>query len=463
MTYEATIHSSAPSMWHEDLPVSGPQHAPLNGDIDVDVAIVGGGYTGLWTAYYLKRADPKLRIAVLEAEYIGYGASGRNGGWASAIFPASLSKVAKSSSREAAIRMQHAMNDTVAELGRVVAAEGLDCDYQQGGYVSVARNRAQLQHARNEIAGLRDWGFGEDQAVLLDRAEAQALIGASDVLGGTFSPHLAALHPAKLAMELGRAVVDLGVSVYEGTRVTDVRAHELSTARGRVKAEYIVLGTEAYSCMLPGRRRTLIPMQSLMIGTEPLDAEQLESIGLKDRQTFSDKRHARIYGQLTADGRIAFGGRGAPYDFGSRIAGSEEAHARVHAKLEESLKDLLPGLADAEITHRWSGVFGIPRDWYPGLLLDRETGIVNNTGYVGDGVTTTNLAGRTITDFILGEQSELLDLPWVNKAAPKWEIEPLRWIAVNAVSELLLWGDRREARTGVPSKAVAAFWKMIGN
>src|SRR6476661_6919477 len=180
------------SLWHDDPALDWTPRDPLEGGCDVDVAIVGAGYTGLWTAYYLAKADPSLRIAVLEREVVGYGASGRNGGWCSAIFPATLRKVAAGTSRDAARRMQLAMNDTVAEIDNVLAVEGISCDFQRGGYVSVARNEAQWTRARAEVTGWREWGFGEDHMRLLDRAEAEDRLRASSVLGGTFTPHCAA-------------------------------------------------------------------------------------------------------------------------------------------------------------------------------------------------------------------------------------------------------------------------------
>jgi len=429
----------------------------------VDVAIVGGGYTGLWTAYYLAKADPALRIAVLERDVVGFGASGRNGGWCSAIFPATLRKIASGSSREAARRMQLAMNDTVGEIRKVIEAEGISCDFAPGGYVSVARDAAQFARAKAEVAGWRDWGFGEDHMRLLDAAQASELLNASRVHGGTFTPHCAALHPSRLVRGLADAVRGLGVRVHEATGVTEIVRRRARTAQGDVTAAVVVRATEGFTAQLPGLRRAVVPMYSLMVATEPLSKDQWERIGLGQRETFSDKRHLRIYGQRTADGRIAFGGRGAPYHLASRVRPSFDLDPRVHAMLRRVLRDLLPGLDGASFTHAWGGNLGIPRDWYPSLSYDRATGLAYAGGYVGDGVATANLAGRTLADLITARESDLLSLPWLSRQSPNWEPEPLRWIGINAVTALFAAADRIEARTGRPSRAAATFWRLLGH
>jgi glycine/D-amino acid oxidase-like deaminating enzyme len=452
------------TLWSDTARVAAPAYDPLPGPRSVDVAIVGGGYTGLWTAYYLAKADPSLRIAVLEKEFVGYGASGRNGGWASAIFPASMRKVASLSSRDAAVRLQRAMNETVAEIGRVTAAEGIDCAFHQGGYASVARNDAQWTRARGEVEGWRSWGFGEDHMRLLEAGEILDRVRATRVLGGTFTPHCAAVHPYELVVGLAAAVRRLGVDIHERTTVTSIAPRRVTTDRGEVRADVVVRGTEGFTTLLPGTHRALVPMYSLMVATEPLTDELWAHVGLADRETFSDKRHMRIYGQRTRDGRLAFGGRGAPYHWGSAVRPEFDTDDRVHAMLRRVLVDLFPELGGVGFTHAWGGNLGIPRDWYPSVRFDRASGLAEAGGYVGDGVATSNLAGRTLRDAILGVSgSPLLDLPWVERSSPRWEVEPLRWLGVNAVTALFAVADRSEARTGRPSRAAAAFWRALGH
>ncbi|MEO8328884.1 MAG: FAD-binding oxidoreductase [Candidatus Nanopelagicales bacterium] len=453
------------SLWHDQQLDAGDDlmpRAPLAGDRDADVAIVGAGYTGLWTALSLLDADPSVRVVVVERDIAGFGASGRNGGWASAIFPTPWQRIAKESSADDARRMQLALCDAVDGIGRVASAEGIDCDYVKGGYLAAARNLGQLQRARQEVEHARAWGFGEDFIQLLDAKEFGELVSMSKVAGGTFTPHCAAIHPAKLVRGLALAVERRGGVIYEQTEVDAIEPGVLRTRHGDVRAEFIVRATEGYTAELPGMRRDIVPMYSLMVATEPLTDAVWKDLGLAGRATFGDKRHLRIYGQRTADGRIAFGGRGAPYHFGSRVESDFDSNDRVHAMLRAIVIDLFPSLKDVTFTHAWGGALGIPRDWFPRVGLDRGTGLAWAGGYVGDGVTTSFLAGRTLADLITGTNSDLVDLPWVGRRSRKWEPEPLRWTGVNAVTALMATGDRTEARTGQPSKSVAAFWRTMG-
>jgi glycine/D-amino acid oxidase-like deaminating enzyme len=448
------------SYWRDSLPAP-PRRPPLAGDLEVDVAIVGAGYTGLWTAYYLASSDPGLRVAVLEREVAGFGASGRNGGWCSALFPASTTKLARMSERDAAIAMQRAMRATVDEVASVVQAEGIDCHWAKGGTVVVARSPLQLARAEEEVSEARSFGFGEEDLRLLGAGEAQGLLGATGVLGGTWTPHCAAIHPLLLARGLAGAVERLGVELFEGTAVTSIEPRLARTANGLVRARHVVRATEGYSPALPGLRRAIAPVFSLMIATEPLSEEQWAAVGLARRETFSDHRNVIIYGQRTADGRLAFGGRGAPYHFGSRVRPRFDREPAVFAKLRRVLVELFPVLEGVRVTHTWGGPLGVPRDWCASVGLDRSTGLAWGGGYVGDGVGTSNLAGRTLADLIAGRDSELVRLPWVGHRSRPWEPEPLRWLGVNGALRLALWADRSEARTGRPSRAAAALGRLI--
>ena len=436
------------SLWQDTLGEPSASDGPLPGPSAADVVIVGAGYTGLWTALSLADRDPGLRIVVLEAETIGFGASGRNGGWCSAIMPMSLTALAGRHGRDAAIAMQRAMNDTVAEIGRTVAAEGIDCGFVQGGYVMLARNRPQVDRVRAHLAEMDEFGFGAPDHRWLDASEASSQVAASGVLGGAFTPHCAALHPARLVHGLAAAARRRGVVVHDRTRVTRVLPGRVDTEHGPVHARFVVRATEGWTSSLPGHRRDSIPVYSLMIATEPLSAEQWERVGLADRPTFNDARNLIVYGQRTTDGRLAFGGRGAPYHFGSRIDPSLDADASVHDALERALVELFPALAGVAITHRWGGPLGVPRDWHASVGLDRATGIGWAGGYVGDGVATSNLAGRTLADLVTGADTDLTRLAWVGHRSRRWEPEPLRWLAVNAALTLPTSIDRHEDRTG---------------
>jgi glycine/D-amino acid oxidase-like deaminating enzyme len=452
------------SLWHETVDEPLARRPSLPGDRDADVVIVGAGYTGLWTGYFLLRQRPSLRIVILEREIAGFGASGRNGGWCSSIFPASWRRLARDGGREVVQRVQAVLDRSVDEVGAIAAEEGIDCHYRKGGYVSVARNPAQWIRAQAEVRAARDWGIGPETIDLLGRAEAESRLRASRVEGGTLVRHCAALHPARLVRGLARVVERRGATIYEGTTVVRAAPRRVETDRGTVRANVVLLATEGYTPALAGRHRDLIPMYSLMVATEPLDGSVWDGIGLEARETFSDKRHLRIYGQRTADGRIAFGGRGAPYHFGSRVEPGFDRHAGVHSMLRSVLLDLLPGLPPAvRFTHAWGGNLGIPRDWYPSVRFDAGTGMGFSGGYVGDGVALSHVAGRALADLVLGVDSELTRLPFVGHRSPRWEPEPFRWLGVNAVTEIFRSSDRVEARTGRPARRAAWFWRAIGH
>ena len=436
--------SAWPSLWLEQAP---PQHrAPLSGDGTYDVVVVGAGFTGLWTAYYLA-GDSDARIAVIDAEYAGFGASGRNGGWCSALFPASLEGLSRlpGSSRAAALAQHEAMRATVAEVGDVATAEGIDCGYALGGTIALARSEVQWQRAREEYADALTWDRTDLE--LLERPAADAVLTATRTLGATYTADCAAVHPARLAHGLAAACERRGVSIFDQTRALAIEPGVVHTDRGTLRAEYVVRATEGYTPGLAGERRTIVPVYSLIVATEPLPADVWEQIGLRRRETFTDHRHLVIYGQRTADDRLVFGGRGAPYHFGSRVRPGFDRNERVFAALRETLVDLFPVLAEAAITHSWGGALGIPRDWCASVGLDGATGLAWAGGYVGDGVSTTNLAGRTLRDLILGRDSDLVRLPWVDHRSRRWEPEPLRWLGINAGLRAMTVADAEERIT----------------
>ena len=423
------------------------------------MAIVGAGYSGLWTAYYLLGADPSLRVALVEQEIAGFGASGRNGGWCSALFPVSASRLASEHGRDAAVAQYRAMRDSVAEVVRVAATERIEADAALGGTVVLARTDPQLRRARAEVDAAREFGIDLD---LLDADAARRRLAATSVVGGTYTPHCAAIHPAKLARGLADAVEARGASIYEQTRASAIEPGVVHTERGMLRADVVVRATEGYTPRLAGQRRTIAPVYSLIIATEPLPQATWDEIGLADRETFADYRHLIIYGQRSADGRMVFGGRGAPYHFGSRIDASYDRVPAVFAALQRTLGELFPVLRDAEITHRWGGPLGVARDWHASVGLDRITGLAWAGGYVGDGVSTANLAGRTLADLILRNDSPLTDLPWVGHRSPRWEPEPLRWLGANAGLRAMTWADAAEARNGRSSRLAGAVNRLLG-
>ena len=450
------------SLWYHTAGGSFTPRPSLPGNIDVDVAIVGAGYTGLWTAYYLHEIDPSMRIALVEREIAGFGASGRNGGWCSALFPPSSSGIARRHGRQAAVAVRLAMHESLVEVGRVADAEGIDIHYARGGTVELARTEAQLIRAREDVEEERELTGSLEALELLSKDEAEGLARATRVLGGTYTPHCAAIHPLRLVRGLAERVEARGVSIFERTAASEIQPGAVITEHGTVRAELVVRATEGYTPSLRGQRRKFIPLYSLMIATEPLSAAAWDEIGLRRRETFADMRHLRIYGQRTADDRFAFGGRGAPYHFASRTRPSFDRNRRVHSALREVLVDLFPVVRDYEVTHEWGGALAIPRDWHASVVLDRQRKLAWAGGYVGDGVATTNLAGRTLAQLITSQEGELTRLPWVGHRSRPWEPEPLRWLGVNGGRLLMTSADRAEERTGKPAKRAKAFARFVG-
>jgi glycine/D-amino acid oxidase-like deaminating enzyme len=432
--------------------VGGPPtpRAPLDGPLEADVAIVGAGYTGLWTAYYLKRAEPSLRIVVLEREFAGFGASGRNGGWVSGFFSGPPRVYERRGGDYAALR--RAMLATVEELASVLAEQRIDADYRKGGHLGVALGAAQLQRVRAEVHDAGEHGLAADDLRELTAAELTTRVRVAGAAGASFSPHVARVHPAKLSRGLAATVAMLGVSFYERTPVIEIRPHEALTPAGAVRARWIVRATEGYTATLRGLGRALVPMNSSMIVTEPLGAEVWREIGWTGGELLSDSANVYVYLQRTADGRIAIGGRGVPYRFGSRTDGAGATAPSTVASLTQKLHAMFPAAAGTPIDHAWSGVLGVPRDWCMSLAADPATGLAWAGGYVGEGVAAANLAGRTLRDLILDRPSELTALPWVGRQPARWEPEPLRWAAIRSVYALYRHADRNEQRSGRPSR-----------
>jgi len=450
------------SLWWDGLDEVGPLRPSLGGDLDVDVAIVGGGFTGLWTARELLERDPTLRVVVLEAETCGFGASGRNGGWASALFATSDAMLTATAGPNAALAMRRAMQEAVDELGRSAAADGIDCDFTKGGSVTLCRSAPQVARAQAELAEAKRLGLGPSDLTWLEQRAALERCSASSVLGATYTPHCAALQPAKLVRGLARSVEGRGAQVFEATPVRSItpgrpgRRAQAVTDHGVVTADVVVRATEAWTATFAASHRQIAPLYSLMVATPPLDDATWAAIGLAERETFADYRHLVIYGQRTADGRLAFGGRGAPYHLRSRIEPRFDRNVKVARLLRETVVELFPILEGVDLPYHWGGPLGVPRDWASAVGFDRATGEAWAGGYVGDGVTTSNLAGRTLADLICGHDTELTRLAWVGHRSPDWEPEPLRWLGVNAGLLAAQIGDASEHRRGRRSRLASA-------
>ncbi len=450
------------SYWLETCEDDLTPRPSLSGSVDVDVAILGAGFSGLWTAYYLLKNDPSLKVAIVEKEIAGFGASGRNGGWCSGGFPLSLGELERRFGAGAASQVHREMVATVDEVGDVAEREGIDCDYEKGGALRLARGRHQLQSIVESVDGLRSRGFADGYR-LLNEAETQERVRVRGAIASVFNPHCATIHPGKLVRGLARAVERLGGTIYEQTAATGYstgRRPILHTQLGDLRAGVIVLCGESYLSQLEQLSRQLIPIYSLIVLTEPLDEDQWEEIGWAGRECIGSSKYVVDYLSKTSDGRILFGGRGAPYHFGSSIRDAYDLHEPTHEMLRQATMEWFKPVREDQFSHAWGGPLGVPRDWMPTMSYNRTTGVATARGYTGQGVSTTNLSGRVLADLIAGRKSELTLLPTVNHRSPDWEPEPLRYVGIRFVQQAYFQLDERAELTGIPPDGASLAERM---
>ncbi len=434
------------SFWFDTLGSEPEARPPLPGDVDVDVVILGAGFTGLWTAYYLAIADPSCRIAVIERDIAGFGASGRNGGWCSAMLEGMEELYHRDA--EGGTRLRETLIATVSEVGEVCRKESIEADYHLGGGLIVASDEPQAALARAGLAGERAIGWTEEDLRWLEPDEVRKHLRVSSTAGGLFQRHVAAVNPAKLARGLAETVERRGAAIYEQTAVTGVEPGRVQTTHGVVHAPRIVIALNAYVTQLPGHKRDVLPLYNHMFATEPFSDELWNEIGLAPRGLFGDHTRLFTYAQRTADNRIAIGGRVTRYHYGSGIGPRFDRDPSAEGKIAQSLRAMLPQLGDFKITHSWGGVLAIARNMCSSVTYNPKTGIARVCSYSGEGVCASNMGGRTLRDLVLERETELTSLPWVGELPPRWEPEPFRWLGVNAGIGLCRSADALEARTG---------------
>ena len=434
-----------PLWWGIDDISPSPTRSPITEDHNFDVVIIGGGYTGLWTAYYLARQAPHLKIAILESVFVGFGASGRNGGWLAASVPGSLELYAKNSSKLAALNFAHEMVTTVDEVIGVAEEEGIEFDLIKSGCIRLATSPAQAKRLEAAVAFERSWDGGAEGWRIETPEQISERIITPKVVIGAFTPNCARINPFKLIRGLAQVVERLGVQIFEKSAVHEYGPGYVKTESHRITCRHVVRATEGFTCRLPGQARRWLPMNSSMIATEPLSKKIWSEIGWDGEETLSDFAHAYAYLQRTADGRIAVGGRGNPYVYAGRFDSSGVTSAETVDSLKRVLHRLFPATLDCKIDFAWSGVLGVPRDWCAGVGYDQKTGLGWAGGYTGQGVAATNLAGRTLADLIQNKKSELTSMPWIDRKARKWEIEPFRWLGVQTIYAAYRKADKIES------------------
>jgi glycine/D-amino acid oxidase-like deaminating enzyme len=440
------------SFWYAETGLPRPR-PPLMGETRADICIIGAGFTGLWAAYYLARADPSLKILIAEAEFAGFGASGRNGGWLTGGFAWNHDRYLKTSSEAGLRAMVRALSGTVDEIIAIAQSAGIEANIRRTQELLVATNPAQLARLKAEAVTRTHWGETEIQ--MIDAATLHRRLAIPGALGAMVIPNVARIQPAKLVLGLARLVESMGVQIVEDTRVTAIHPGRVETPHGPIHARTILRATEGFTATLPGHSRDLLPLNSAQIITAPLSDEVWSKIGWQGHEIVGDFANAYCYCQRTDDGRIAVGGRGIPYRFGNRLDDNGTPDDETIRRLLAILHRHFPAAATASIDHAWCGTLGVPRDWCARVEFDPKTRIGAAGGYVGVGVSTSNLAGQTLADLALDRQTALTTLPWVNRPARKWEPEPLRWLGLRGMYKLLNAADRAEDKGTNPSRLAA--------
>jgi glycine/D-amino acid oxidase-like deaminating enzyme len=386
---------------------------------------------------------------------VGYGASGRNGGFVSAGIAGEARVYRRDHPQDAIVRAERAMVDGIDWIGDAVAREGISCGWVKGGAYRVATSRPQLERLRAGLEGRLARGLGEADVRFVSPAEIEAEVRIAGVLGATYTPHCARVDPALLARGLATACEARGVTIFERSPATQLVPCRIACADGVLRAPIVVRATEAFTTRLPGERRSYLPLASHMLATEPLSAETWGEIGWEGCAPIADQRHQFAYMQRTPDGRIAIGGRGLSYHLGGAIRERDEAQPRIQARIEATLRGLFPAAAGVRITHRWGGFLAAPRDWCMSVSFDPGTGMARAGGYSGHGVVASSLSGRTLAALITGTESDLTSLPWVGHASRRWEPEPLRLLGARAIAAVTASADAVEDRTGRPARRIA--------
>ena len=401
-----------------------------------DVVIIGGGFSGMWTAHHLLNSSPDLNIAIIEAHEVGSGASGRNGGWASALYPIDDSTLAQYVSAQSISNLHAELEKSIDEIGQFALSSEDSVAFVKSGSLTVARSKPQFERIKQGLL---------PRESMLNKEETLARIRMSRAIGASFNPDCATINPTQLVVALAKSLAQRGVHIYENTFADVSKAGKVKVDGKSINAQFVVRATEAYH----EKNREQIPIYSLMIATEPLPDEFWAKYGLDRRETFHENRHLVTYAQRTSDNRIAMGGRGAPYKWGSARSNKSEQHTRIHKKLRKTAIQWFPELKNYSFTHAWGGAVAIKRDWAPYLHWDGHFGSFG--GYVGDGVTLSYLAANSMADLILGKNSVRTSLPYVGWKSAQWEPEPLRWLGVNLGIKLSAIADVEERITNRPS------------
>lgn len=431
-------HDQLSNYWVSTIAERREDRPRLVGNTEADIVIIGAGFTGLWTAYYLKALSPTLEIKIIEAERVGHGASGRNGGWVIGSL-AGLERYLGPLPMAQRQECCQILADNVDEIGQVLTREGINADFNKGGAIyAAARYPDQIGIQRDYLRHLHELGHKQDSCYWLDSEQLAEKARFRDGYGGIYHRDVATLNPARLLVGLAQAVEQAGVTIHERSRVTSIGKHRVETLEGSVQAPMIVTATEGYAEGLHSLKRHIIPVQSLVVATAPLPEAIWQEIGMAERPAFADASRLVNYGHRSADDRLVFGARGS-YAFGARskhALGISQSDIQMRRQL---LEDLFPALKGLEISYGWGGSLGLSRNFRPHAIVDRQNGMASAGGYAGEGVAASHLFGRTLAALILKHESTLTKMPWAfanadQQPLKRWEPEPLRWLTAQTIN-----------------------------
>ncbi len=413
---------------------------PVQGDLDVDAAIIGGGFTGLSSAYHLRKYEPSMRVAVLEAEVIGYGASGRNGGFSMTLFGLEPAVTKALFGHQRTVEAHRYMERAVDYVDELVREHHIQSDYWFPGFIRAATTPGYVKRIQHDLEILTSMGISGLEWWEADKVRSE--LDSPLFLGGWWEPRCGLLDPAKQARELKRLAQETGAQVYEETPVTEIKREDkfrLQTPGGAVRAEKIVFATNAYSHLIPQLRSRQVPAFTHMVVTEPLTPQQMDSIGWKNRQGIEDARNLVHYFRLTADNRLAMGGSDVSLAYGKDM--ERDLNPQTFADLERDVVRLFPTLGGIRFTHHWGGPVSVPVDMAPAIGVIGDARAVYSLGCVGHGVSMTHLNGWTVADLVMERQSDRTATWFVNRRMIPWPPEPLRLLASQAIRGYLRLED----------------------
>jgi glycine/D-amino acid oxidase-like deaminating enzyme len=419
------------SFWLATFGAYTPEPA-LQGALTVDVAIIGAGFTGLSTAIQLRKQSPGLRVAVLESEIVGFGASGRNGGFSMTLFGLEPSVTKALFGAQRTVEAHRYMERAVDFTHALIKEYNIQSDYWFPGFLRAATTPGYVKRIHHDLEILTSLGVNG-----IDWIEADKIRGEVDsprFLGGWWEPRSGLLNPTKQVRELKRIALELGVQLYEETPVLEITRTErftLRTPAGTVATEKLVLATNAYSHLIPQLRRKQVPAFTHMVVTEPLTEAQLATIGWKNRQGIEDARNLVHYFRLTIDNRLAMGGSDVSITYGADM--DHDMNAQTFSDLQRDIFWLFPTLKGVRFTHRWGGPVSVPIDLSPAIGFLGDQRAIFSLGCVGHGVSMTHLNGCTLADLVLERKTDLTDIWFVNRRLLPWPPEPLRLIASHAI------------------------------